>query len=351
MTSSAHPIYILGVGSVGSFIAHSLRSLPEPPPVTLLLHREDLYQEFASKGWKLGLQLGEYGVLEERTGFDVELLASKSAPVSTDPIHYLIVTVKASATTSALEPIKHRLGRHSTICLFQNGLGQIEDMNERVFTDPSTRPLYVLGIMQHGVYLKSPAEAVLSSSNGCATVGIVDHGNQTPARSHCQFLLDALLRSPTLRCTELMWADLLQVQLLKLAANCIINPLTALLDIRNGALIDSPELLSIQRLILKEISMVFENLPELSNLPRDQTRFSVASLEAAVLDTVEKTAPNSSSMREDIRKGRATEIEFINGWIVRRGKELGIDCVTNTCLTQMVLVKSRQSAKDDTAKV
>ncbi|KAJ5301917.1 2-dehydropantoate 2-reductase family protein [Penicillium antarcticum] len=340
MTSKLSPIYVLGLGSIGSFIAHSLRSLPDPPCVTLLVHKEGLYQELSSSNWTLGLRIGEDGILEERSGFDAELLEKKISSC-TDPIRYLIVAVKASATVTALEPFKARIGRETTICLFQNGLGQVEELNEQLFIDPSTRPTYMFGIVRHGVYLNSAIEAVLSGPNGCAAVGFVDSGDNAALCQH-RFLLDALLRSPRLRCTELNWADLLRVQLLKLATNCVINPLTAVLDIRNGGLFDNPHLWPIQHCLLKEISNVFENLPEIKCLPRDPAHFSVASLTAIVQDTVEKTAHNSSSMREDIRKGRPTEIGFINGWIIKRGKELGLDCAVNKCVTQLILAKSHQ---------
>ena len=340
MSSKLSPIYVLGLGSIGSFIAHSLRSLPDPPSVTLLVHRESLYQEVSSSNWKLGLRVGEDGILEETSGFHAELLRKETSSC-TDPIRYLIVAVKASATVTALEPLKARIGRETIICLFQNGLGQVEDLNEQLFIDPSTRPTYMFGIVRHGVYLNSANEAVLSGPNGCAAVGFVDSSDNAAPYQH-RLLLDALLRSPRLRCTELKWADLLRVQLLKLATNCVINPLTAVLDIRNGNLLDNPHLWPIQRRLLKEISNVLESLPEIKCLPHDRAHFSVASLEAIVQDTLEKTAHNSSSMREDIRKGRATEIGFINGWIIKRGKELGIDCAVNICVTQMILAKSHQ---------
>ncbi|KZF21453.1 2-dehydropantoate 2-reductase family protein [Xylona heveae TC161] len=341
MTNNPSTIYVLGLGSIGSFIAHSLCSLVKPPSVTLLVHRQDLYQELAAKNWRLGLRVGERGSLEETSGFNAEMPGQQSSPC-VDQIRYLVVAVKASATVTALEPFKNRIGRETIICLFQNGLGQVEDMNEQLFVDPSTRPTYMFGIMRHGVYLKSSTEAILSSPNGCAEVGVVGSSHGSPAPSPDRFLIDALLRSPNLRCTELKWADLLRVQLLKLAANCVVNPLTALLDIRNGDLLDNPHLQPIQCCLLKEISNVFENLPEIQHLPRDCTNFSVMSLEAVVQDTVEKTAQNSSSMREDIRKGRPTEIMFINGWVIRRGKDLGIDCIANICLTQMILAKSQE---------
>lgn len=340
--SSAQPIHIIGLGSIGCFVAYSLRSLLNPPSITLLVHRSDLYEELASKGWKLGLRLGENGDLREEGEFDAELLGQSAI---SDPIYNLIVAVKASATVSALEPIRHRLGSQSTICLFQNGLGQIEELNERLFPDASTRPTYIFGIMRHGVYLRSPNEVVLAGSGGCAALGIVGSEKTSLRRSHPQFLLNILLESPVLRCEKMEWPQLFREQLLKLAANCVINPLTALLDIRNGCIKDNRDLWALERRLLKEISMVLENLPELQNLPRGLAHFSVEMLEAVVLDTVEKTAQNSSSMREDICKGRQTEIEYINGWIVRRGRELGINCVVNESVTEIVLAMSRQGAR------
>ncbi|KAJ6084270.1 2-dehydropantoate 2-reductase family protein [Penicillium sp. IBT 16267x] len=313
------PIYILGLGSIGSFIAQSLRSLADPPPVTLLIHRESLFQELSAKDWKLGLRVGEAGDLKESSGFDIELLG-KAIP-STSPIRHLIVAVKASATV-ALEPFKDRIGRDTTICLFQNGLGQIDDLNERLFPDPATRPIYMCGVVRHGVYLKSASEAILSGPNGCVDVGFVDGDS---ARHH-RFLVNTLVRSPILRCTELKQADLIKVPLLKLATNYVVNPLTALLDIRNGELLKNSALQPLQRQLLEEISAVFENLPEMKNLLYDRSQFSLTLLETTLRDTVEKTAHNSSSMREDVRKGRRTEIDNINGWIIKRGKELGIDC-------------------------
>lgn len=57
-----YPIYILGLGSIGSFISHTLRCLSEPPRVNLLFHRESLCQEFEDKDRKIRLQVGEGGV-------------------------------------------------------------------------------------------------------------------------------------------------------------------------------------------------------------------------------------------------------------------------------------------------
>ncbi|OJJ68303.1 hypothetical protein ASPBRDRAFT_58329 [Aspergillus brasiliensis CBS 101740] len=348
----ASRIHLIGLGSIGTLIAHSLRSLPAPPPITLLLHRESAYRDFLSGGSKLRLQIGEEGPTQESTGYDSELLQLQDHSEES-PIYHLIVAVKASATIPALRSIQHRLGRDSVICLFQNGLGQIEELNEHLFPDPLTRPTYMFGIMRHGVYIKAPFEAVLAGLTGSCALGIVDDGQQesssltvsSPSSSSTastRFLITRLVEAPIIRCSELPWMELHQAQLLKLATNCVVNPLTALLDVRNGSLLANSELQEMQRQLLQEISRVFRRLPELQGLPDVQELFSVASLEEQLIGNIEKTASNSSSMREDVRAGRATEIAFINGWIVRRGQELGLDCPTNRCLTQLILAKSSQ---------
>ncbi|PYH99449.1 2-dehydropantoate 2-reductase [Aspergillus ellipticus CBS 707.79] len=328
-------IHLIGLGSIGTLVAHSLRSIPAPPPVTLLLHREALYQQFISRGRKIHLQIGEGGPVQESGGYDVELPGDATRSV-TEPIHCLIVATKAPATVSALQPIQHRLGRQSTICLLQNGLGQIEELDKHLFPDPLTRPTYMFGIMRHGVYIKSPLEAVLAGRDGSGTIGVVND----QASSASRYLIDRLVAAPLLRCTEMPWRDLHQAQLLKLATNCVVNPLTALLDVRNGALLEHPVLHEMQHQLLEEISMVFRHLPELQHLPGVQGQLSVAALEEQLTSNIQKTASNSSSMREDVRAGRATEIGFINGWVVRRGEEMGIPCPTNGCLAQLILAQS-----------
>ncbi|PWY89742.1 hypothetical protein BO70DRAFT_426196 [Aspergillus heteromorphus CBS 117.55] len=336
-TSQSHiHIHILGLGSIGCFVAHALRSLPSPPRVTLLLHREGLHQDLAARDGKLSLQIREDGPVHETSGYDWELLPQQQQQqqqksLTTDPpIHCLIVTVKASAMIAALHPIKHRLGKASTICLFQNGMGQIEALDEEIFPDPATRPAYMFGIVRHGVYLAAPFHGILAGLDGTITIGEVERSLPTnpnpnpnpnpaapsttpsPSTTH---LSTTLLTASLLNGTLLPWSALLPIQLHKLAANCVLNPLTALLDVRNGAILQNPSVWPLQRQLVEEISAVFLRLPELAHLGAEARTelFSVRAIEDAVRGTVEKTAANSSSMREDVRRGRETEIRFING--------------------------------------
>jgi 2-dehydropantoate 2-reductase len=132
----------------------------------------------------------------------------------------------------------------------------------------------------------------------------------------------------------------LQIQLDKLAVNCIINPLTALLDARNGAILNNYALTRTMRLLLSEISLVIRSLPELQYIPNVSQRFDPGRLETVVVAVAHRTSDNVSSMLADTRQGAHTEIDYLNGWIVRRGEELGIRCAMNYMVMQLIKGKS-----------
>ncbi|KAK5196605.1 2-dehydropantoate 2-reductase (Ketopantoate reductase) (KPA reductase) (KPR) [Exophiala xenobiotica] len=400
-------VHLLGLGSIGTLIAHSLRCLPNPPPITLMMHKQEQYEAFKRGGRSISLIDKKNDINDEQTGYDVDIYEGedptsgpiwrsapdlegkpgtgtrpRTNPIEADEIlpngqvyiYSLIVAVKGGATVSALRSVKHRVDARTTICFMQNGLGQIEELNRRVFTDPETRPTYMLGIVSHGSYMADPC-AVVHAGYGTIALGICRDKDRhplppkTPTRNiselaederkrfypsdkdlfanlSSRYLLRTLTRSTVLACAAFPYLDLLQLQLEKLAANAVLNPLTALLDVPNGALLLSDELSPVQRLLLAEVSLVIRGLPELEGIPNVRMRFSAKRLEQLAIAVIRRTAQNSSSMREDIRHGKKPEIDYINGYIVKRGEEQGIKCVLNFMLMQLIKGKDALRGRD-----
>lgn len=155
-----------------------------------------------------------------------------------------------------------------------------------------------------------------------------------PQTSH--YLLQQVLDASALASKEISIAELVQAQFEKLVINAMINPLTVVFDCLNGELFEKPKSLQWMRLLLYEASSVLQSLPELNNIPDSKMRFSLERLERMVLDVANMTAENKSSMLQDVRAGRETEIDYINGYIVARGERLGLDCVQNRAIIKMV---------------
>ncbi|KAI9703263.1 MAG: hypothetical protein M1836_007829 [Candelina mexicana] len=367
-------VYIIGSGNIGKLLAHSLAGLPNRPPITLLLHRPYLIQLWHKEGQ--AIELITDGVAETRTGYDVELVrptyysqAGTTSPSrdsdaseindgnkDIDPgplIHNLIVTTKAQHTIFALSAVKDRLTHESTILFLQNGMGVIEEVNEKVFPDVETRPNYLLGITTHGVYPKSSFSAVHAGFGITALALISRYPSSGPivpikqrdwARSS-RYLLRTITRTPVLAAVGFSETDMMQLQLEKVAINAIINPLTVMFDCQNGDLLYNYRITRTIRLLLSEISLVVRSLPELQGIPNVKLRFAPDRLENLVVDTAGKTFQNISSMLQDVRNGKETEIDYINGYLVNKGEQMGIKCVMNYMLTQMVKGKQQMTGR------
>jgi 2-dehydropantoate 2-reductase len=363
-------IHVLGMGSIGLLVAHSLMRLEQSRPISLLLHRAELVDNFRLNRTTrlLNKHTDEVDV---QSGYSFESLESESqegvpnwrrflaqksqhpeeGPVTEErPIHSLIVACKAPATVSAIHSVKHRITRETTICLMQNGMGQVDELNQKVFTNPALRPEYILGIVSHGLYVSKPFTAV-HAGVGKISIGVVRDLQQSTATTHqlkpsTEHLLNVLTRAPGLGCTTFDYAELLQLQFEKLVVNCVLNPLTALVDVRNGGMLNNDPLSHVQCALIAEISKVIQALPEMQGNEELSTRFGSERLTERFIYVTQLTAKNSSSMREDVRGKRDTEIEYINGYIVRRGKEVGIECVANALMMQLVQGKTIAGRKE-----
>lgn len=378
-------------------MGHSLRDLPDPPPVTLMLHTRKLWRQWHDSPREITVTTK--GIAVARTGFDVELAEAGFSKhrtsvtkdefndhdfwrndglemephqraemrsnmegagaedegrvphegVSNEMIDHLVVSLKVPNTVPALRDIRHRLGPNSCIMFLQNGMGVVDHVNAEIFPDPETRPSYLVGVISHGAFttgfmgathagLGSIAIGVPTRPASSNKAEIPSMDTVSPAS---RFLLRTLCRSPVLAAVGNSPTEIFQAQLEKLAVNAVINPITALLDARNGALNHNFAITRASRLLLAEISLVIRSMPEVKHLPNIGTRFSAERLETLVVGVSHQTRYNLSSMLADVRRGGKTEIEYINGYIIRRGEELGITCYMNYLLVQ--LVKGKQT--------
>ncbi len=217
----------------------------------------------------------------------------------------LIVTVKAWQVEAAISPILKHLSPTSTILFMHNGMGATDALADRIDHHP-----VILATTTHGAYKPSPSK-VEHTGFGNTVIG-----GYNPAGSRCQFLYEVLNHAlPTVS-----WDHSINTALWsKLAVNCVINPLTALHQCHNGALAN-PEYSDV---IVRIISEVYEVMQA------EHIDISEAKLLQTVHRVISATASNYSSMQQDIAYQRPTEIDFINGYLIRRAKQHGISVTTN----------------------
>ena len=369
-------VYVLGTGALGKFLAYAMRGIREPPPVTLIVHLYSFKREWEVSPKEITFTTGH--IKETRTGFGMQVNQSdagldrfmydeqasqhgqafprRSPSGENSYIEHLIVTVKAPFVKAALRSVRHRLDRRSTIVFLQNGMGIIEEVNKHLFPDVESRPRYMAGIVTHGLQSISRF-AGTHTGFGTTWLGYMPH---TPAEANTLpptagyvdlapstlYLYDLLTRIPLLAAVGFDQAELRMMQLEKLAIRAVIEPLTIMLDGRNGVLTYNYFITRTIRLLLAEISLVLRSLPELKGLPNVESRFAPERLETLVVRVASQTANTISVMLGDVRKGSQTEIDYVNGYIVKRGEELGIKCVMNYMMVQLVKGKHAMTSRE-----
>ena len=287
------PIHILGAGALGTLFAAELARAGAD--VRLLVRSSADLEQLQRCG----------GLRVERDGATTQIAvgAQLSAALDRD-IATLLVCTKAPQTAAALAGIANRLNAASDIVLLQNGMGLRDELQAR---HPQLR--WLQAVVTEGAYLRDRFQ-VVHAARGDTVIGGFDDGEQQRAERFAA-------RWPTTLLPLRAVADLQRRQWLKLAANCVINPLTALHRCRNGELLQLPAIADTVAQLCDELAAVAGS---------DGVALDSGELQANVFAVMHSTAANRSSMLQDIEQGRASEIDYLNGYVARRGAARGIDC-------------------------
>ena len=240
------------------------------------------------------------------------------APDCLHPIENLLICVKAQQTSTATKQLIGRITEHSHLLLLQNGLDG-ESLLRQVITQGHSYLVYTTEAGKKLGHMR-----VMHTGIGHTFIGSSHHKN-AQARQIARQLQCAL----SINASE----DIRRLCFQKLIANCIINPLTALHNCLNG------ELLRLNN-IDEHITHISQECLAIASAQGMQ--FQLSHCITFVRNIINTTAKNSSSMREDSLNQRPSEIFFINGYIVKQGKALGIDVPYNQRLLNAVTLLESQ---------
>lgn len=262
--------------------------------------------------WPEGLQ-----TLQNRGVILVEADGSqRTFPVqaSDDPANfagarYALVLVKSWQTRRAALQLHECLAQDGVALTLQNGIGNRESLAEVLGA-----PRVALGVTTLGANLLE-AGRVLAAGEGVISIG--DH-------FHLDSLIE-LLRDAGFTVKDAPDPDVLLWG--KLVINAAINPLTALLRVTNGELLNRPAARSLMVSLTREAAAVAA--AQGFRPPYDDPI-------ATVEEVAKHTAANRSSMLQDIQRGTPTEIDAICGAVVRAGEDTGVSTPVNYLVWQLV---------------
>jgi len=214
-----------------------------------------------------------------------------------------------------------------------------EEVSDRVFPIAKTRPTFLTGICNAGVYDTKPF-TIMHAGKGSLLIGPATNKADGLGLRGENDMLERLSQADVLETTIYeSHHEIFKAQLTKLVVNAVINPLTALFRCQNGNLLGTPERKMCLDLLLNETTEIVRLI-----LPSPPPSFTNQDFYDRVVDIIEKTAVNHSSMLQDVNHGRRTEIDYINGYLIHQAEEHGLQHPCNSIVTE--LIKKHECVSD-----
>lgn len=294
-------ILIIGAGAMAGLIAGRLTA--GGVRVALL----DSWTEGIDAIHHHGLTLVEL----DHSTHSVRLTAS-SDPAAFQQVPLAVVMVKGWQTEEAAAWLKTCLVSDGLVYTLQNGMG-----NREILAAALGEARVAAGVTTLAGFLSAPGRV---EARGAGEIILGPH----PRRAE----LLALLQRGSLTARgeddldSLIWG--------KLLINAAINPLSAILESNNAGIAGTPAALEMMRLILEESIAVTDALG--IRLPYSDPFNHLKGI-------LERTAANETSMLQDYRRGAPTEIDTINGAVVRAARQVGLPAPVNQTMVDLVKAK------------
>jgi 2-dehydropantoate 2-reductase len=292
------PVLILGTGALAILIAARLSATGVP--VSMLGTWKDGIRALQEKGALLFLEDGAQLVAPVHATDD---------PSACKDVRLALVLVKAWQTERAAAQLKECLADDGLAVSLQNGLGNRETL-ARFLGEARVG----VGVTSYGATLLGPG---LARSGGEGLVSLETHprlGALESLLNGAGFRMEIL---PDAR--ALLWS--------KLVVSTAINPLTAVLGVPNGALLERPAARTLMAKLARETASVAEALG---------LKLPFVDAVAAAEQVARQTAANHSSMLQDVQRGAPTEIDAICGAVTRSAQEMGVPVPVNHVMWELV---------------
>ena len=309
-------IIILGAGAIGSFYGAKLSKLNDVTLIARKAHADNINKN----GLKItGLENKTYKLKAE----------TEIKRIESDTL--ILLTTKVYDSKKAIDDIKNLVKEDTIILCLQNGL-----YSENIVKNIVGKKCLVLrAVTNFGAAFLKPG--VIQYNNYSYTAIEKNQKAKIFAR-HASERVREITRSQLIakifaKCglngyvSENVKADMWK----KLIMNCVLNPITAILKIENMGIVDE-KLNSLKKLIVNECLKVAE---------KDSVKFNIDFVKE--INETFKNSRNISSMYQDLTKGNQTEIDYLNGAVVKLGRKYGIKCPVNQSLVNIIKEMEKNS--------
>lgn len=335
---TVHKIHILGDDARSKFIAHALSGVYDS--VERLA-----WKKTSTKYRNVQRKRADRPSYAEPLAVMPQILANESD----GHIDQLVVSGKAQDTIRALQSVKHRVDENTTICLMSDGLGVLEDVRKRIFNAPDSAPNFLLGHMSHRFAYNRNLDSVkqLRVGEWQLTPGQWKGrttSEQTKTETRLNFV-ESLQQAQGLNTTMTPFDTWFRFKLPTVLFDSVVEPVCVLLDLPYEGLLQNRPAQRMMDKLLSEILVVVQNLPEVegSTALLDLVRGERA--RQILYHTIVGKKREPSHLVRTIRNGLPVDVDYLNGYFIRRAKQAGLSLPTNIMMREMVKAKHSQAVE------
>jgi 2-dehydropantoate 2-reductase len=299
-------VAVVGAGGIGSVFGGRLAASGHT--VWLIHRRRDVVETLRRDGLRLQGPDGEQQIVVH-SALNTDKLV---------PVDLVLIATKATDTRAAAEASRPLIGPDTFVLTLQNGLGNLEIIAELLGAERT-----LLGMTYVGAAVMGPAHVRLTAP-GQTFIGEPNRFVSERCELIARVFSDAgLPTQSTDHLWEMVWG--------KLVINAALNATCALTGATGEAALHSESARMLLGLVANETAAVAAALGIALPYPDAATR---------VRQHCRDVGPSKPSMLQDMERARPTEVDAINGAVVREGKRLGVATPYNEAL--LLLVKGRE---------
>lgn len=308
-------ILIMGAGALGSVFGGLLAQAGHQ---VSLVGRQAHMAAIEERGLLIDGIWGQHQVHDLATYTTAEAVPQASYDL-------ILITTKAHDTERAVREVAGLMGQATLAVSLQNGLGNLEAIAAVV-----GRERTVGGRVIFGVELLEPGQVRVTVYADKVLLGGIEGGppGERIENIAATFSAAGIPTAVTSEIVGYIWGKVLY--------NACLNGLSAILEVPYGELARHQETRELMDAIIEESYAVARarGVRLLQPTPEEYQRLFYEEL-------LPPTAAHRSSMLQDIERGKRTEIDALNGAIVRLGEEAGVSTPVNKLVTALVKVKER----------
>ncbi len=292
-------IIIFGAGAIGSLFGGILAKNNN----VVLIGRKNHVEQIRKKGLRI----------KGKTNLNVKVLACEKVEDILFSPDLIIISVKSYDTENAVFEIKKIIGKNTFVMSLQNGLDNIKKI-ERIV---DKKKLFVC-VTTHGSVFSKPG-IIIHTGIGKTKIGAIVKNLFDENRFVEMFNKSGINTVISDDIMHDIWA--------KGVVNSSINPLTCFFRCKNGYNLKNPILEKLMEQVCFE-SVSVANSCGFSLVYEDSLNLTK--------EVISDTSENFSSMLQSVQNGCKTEIDSINGFIVKAGKNFGLDVTLNEVIVYVI---------------